>query len=41
MKTLMFIPSLLVAVALYAQQYSIDGYKTFGGGGTSTWVTYC
>jgi hypothetical protein len=36
MKTVLIIPLLLAALALHAQQYSIDWYKVSGGGGTST-----
>ena len=47
MKTLLFIPSLLVLSILnsqlstaFAQQYSIDWYKIAGGGGISTGGVY-
>ena len=40
MKQLVFIFSLMFALALHAQQYSIDWYKISGGGGTSTGATY-
>jgi hypothetical protein len=40
MKTLLLITLLLVAVAIHAQQYSINWYKIAGGGGTSTGGVY-
>ncbi len=39
MKFLLTIPLLLVALAVHAQQYSVDWYK-ISGGGTSTGATY-
>ena len=36
MKILLIISLLLITAAVHAQQYSIDWYKTSGGGGTST-----
>ncbi len=40
MKQIILMISLLVPLASFAQQYSIDWYKVAGGGGTSTGGTY-
>jgi hypothetical protein len=40
MKMRLIIPLLLAALAVHAQQYSMNWYKIAGGGGTSTGATY-
>ena len=40
MKTLLIVPLLLAAAAVYSHQFSVDWYEIAGGGGTSTGATY-